>query len=697
MTTIACKVEGMSCANCAQSISRYLEKEGMKEVMVSFATGDVRFQLSGDKDAEQVLHGIDHMGYHVLRPEAEAARQPWMQTLEGKFIVSLLFTLPLLAHMFIAWHWLHNPWLQLALALPVYLIGMWHFGRSAYRSMAHGVPNMDVLIVLGASAAFFYSLAGTLWALGPTFLFYETAASIITLVLLGNLLEERSVRQTTTAITALARMQVTRARRIRDDGSLEELDNRLLQVGDRVQVNSGDQVPVDGRVYWGEGHANESMITGESAAVRRGPGDTVVGGTLLEDGNLKMEVTATGKDTVLAYIIELVRQAQGIQSPMQRLADRISAVFVPVVVGIALLTFLLAFFGFDIPAREALMRAVAVLVIACPCAMGLATPAAVMVGLGRAARQGILVKGAHTLERFKDLRRVVFDKTGTLTTGRLEITGLKALDGEEEELRRVAAALEKHSSHPIARAITAAWGDSAPLPLREVAEQRGAGVTATGEDGHRYGVGSIRLAAGLEAEEGHAVYVLRDGRLLGWVDLEDSLRPEATEVVARLKARGIATALLSGDRRAATEAVATRLGIDEVYAEQTPAQKMEVIRRLKAQGPLAMMGDGINDAPALALADIGISLSDATHVAMQSADVVLLNNRLGNLPLALSLGRHTYLTIRQNLFWAFFYNVIAIPVAALGYLSPIIAAGAMGFSDVVLAVNSIRLRYKKVD
>jgi Cu+-exporting ATPase len=680
------------------SISRYLEREGMGNVLVSFATGEVTFDLAGGKSAEKVLEGIDRLGYRVIRPESKEGTGGFLPTLTAKFIFCLIFTLPLLLHMLLPWPLLSNPFFQLALCLPVYIVGMMHFGRSGLRSLIHGVPNMDVLISLGATAAFVYSLIGTLGGLGAHYLFYETAAAILTLVLLGNVMEEKSVRQTTSAISELARMQQTTARLILPaTGEIRELANEKLLVGDCVLVNTGDQIPMDGRIYWGEGLVNEAMVTGESQPVTRKENDPVIGGTLLEQGSLKVRVTATGSQTVLSQIIALVKQAQASKSSMQRLADRISAIFVPVVTAISLLTFLLSFFVFSIPFSDAIMRSIAVLVIACPCAMGLATPAAVMVGLGRAARNGILIKGAHTLEHFQHIRQVVFDKTGTLTTGRPSVSSWKVTEGTAEEFQKIVYSLEKHSSHPVARAVTSSWKDIGELDLQEVREIRGAGLEASDALGNFYQVGSSALSGNGHEAPGHAIYVHKNGRLLGWADTEDTLRADAGETIRTLKAKGIKTILLSGDRSDKCQEIAEKLGIDEVHAEQRPEQKMALLHHLRAAGPTAMIGDGINDAPALTLADIGISLSDASQVAIQSADVVILGGHLGNLPLALALGKHTFLTIRQNLFWAFFYNVIAIPVAALGWLSPILGAAVMALSDVVLAFNSIRLKYKKID
>ncbi|HEU4554500.1 MAG TPA: cation-translocating P-type ATPase [Chitinophaga sp.] len=699
METISCKVKGMNCTSCALTVSKYLENKGMQDVQVSFATEDISFTMPGGGSSAEVLKGINALGYQVVMPDEQAPPGAFFQTLRFKFLASLVFTAPLLLHMWVSWPWLHNPWVQLALATPVYLIGMWHFGRSALRSLANGMANMDVLITLGATAAYGYSLTGTLQHLGPAYMFYETAAAIITLVFLGNLLEEKSVRQTTTAITALAKMQVTTARLIDDSHGHEhirEVDNQTLRPGDKVLVNSGDKIPMDGTIYWGGGTVNESMITGESTPVARNEKDKVIGGTILEEGTLKMFITATGKDTVLSYIIELVKQAQGTKPPMQRLADKISAIFVPLVLGIALLTFL----GWWLPGHatlvNAMMRSIAVLVIACPCAMGLATPAAVMVGLGRAARNGILIKGAQTLEAFRSIRYVVFDKTGTLTTGKLQLGSYRCFDITDDDFRKIVYSLEKYSSHPIARSITAQWKGAGEVTLQQVREYKGRGMQAQDKTGNQWQLGSFAMAQQATQDDSHNIYLLRNGQLAGWVDFTDELRPDAAQAVQLLKQAGLEPVLLSGDTLRKCRELAQQVGIETIYAGQTSEQKLQKIDALMQTAPVAMVGDGINDAPALAKATIGISLSDATHVAMQSANVVLLHNSLAALPLALGLGRHTYLTIKQNLFWAFIYNIIAIPVAALGLLNPIWGAGIMAVSDVVLAVNSVRLRYKRV-
>lgn len=691
----------MHCTNCAQTVSRYLVHQGMQDVNVSFATEELSFTLpEGKHSAKDVLHGISQMGYQILLEDQPVPKTAFLNTLTFKFIFCAVFTAPLLLHMWVNWGWVHDQYVQLVLSTPVFLMGLWHFGRSAWRSLINRLANMDVLITLGATAAYGYSLAGTIMHLGPDYMFYETAAAIITLVFLGNLLEERSVKQTTTAIADLARMQVTTARLIADDHGGHEhihiVDNQTLKPGDKVLVNTGDKIPMDGTIYWGSGHINEAMITGESAPVSKKEKDKAIGGTIMEDGSIKMFITATGKDTVLSYIIELVKQAQGSKPNMQKLADRISAIFVPLVLGIALLTFAGWFVFGSVTTGQAIMKSIAVLVIACPCAMGLATPAAVMVGLGRAAKNGILIKGANTLEAFKDIKYVVLDKTGTLTTGKLQIGQFHYEGMTDAAFKAVVYSLEKYSSHPIARSITGLWKGEGEVALQQIREIKGRGIQGKDAAGNEWQLGSFTMAEKATTDDSHSIYLLKNGMLAGWIDFIDEVRPDAALMVKQLQQRGIKTVLLSGDTERKCRELAAQVGITDVFAGQTPEQKLQKIDALMQEAAVAMVGDGINDAPALARASIGISLSDATHVAMQSANVILLNNRLSSLPLALGLGRHTYLTIKQNLFWAFIYNIIAIPFAAFGVLSPIAGAGVMALSDIVLAVNSVRLRYKKV-
>ncbi|MBD0333779.1 MAG: cadmium-translocating P-type ATPase, partial [Chitinophagaceae bacterium] len=441
-------------------------------------------------------------------------------------------------------------------------------------------------------------------------------------------------------------------------------------------------------------HVSEAIITGESAPIYKTKKDKLIGGSIVENGTIKAQVTAVGNDTILSNILNLVKQAQGEKPPVQQLADKISAVFVPAVLAIAVVTLVANWITLQ-QFTPALMRSIAVLVIACPCAMGLATPAAIAVGLGRGARSGILFRNAKSLELFKDIKQVVFDKTGTLTTGNFLITNFKSQIAEEE-FKRIVFSLEKYSNHPLAKSIAQQWKTNDEIRWKTINEVKGQGIQAVDVEGNIYQAGSFAIASEFTDDDSHNVYITRNKGLIGWVDLDDELRAEAKAVVKHIKSKNIKTILLSGDRYNKSKRIADALSIDEVIAEQTPEQKLQKVAELSKQTPTVMVGDGINDAPALAKATIGISMSEASQIAMQSAQVVLMNNGLDKLPTALGLGRHTYLTIKQNLFWAFFYNIIAIPVAAFGFLTPTFAALVMGFSDVVLAANSVRLYVKKV-
>lgn len=729
METIEWKIEGMSCSNCVLTISKYLEKQGLQNVKLNLVSGDLSFDTPAALDREEIQKGIRGLGYEVVNEAAQAARaadkaagkkgKP-MERHMRYFLICLPFTMLLVLPMLVNWMWLMQPWIQFLLCLPVYLIGMNFFGRSALNSIRNGLPNMNVLIAIGATAAFLYSLGGTVFGSGPAYLFYETAASIITLVFFGYYLEDISIRATQKALNGLARSQKQMANMIAFDDAHQELvfpvENTVLKSGDLILIRSGEQVPADCKILWGEASVNEAIVTGESLPFDRHAKDRLIGGSLLVSGTVKAQVTAAAKDSVLSGIINLVKQAQGEKPPVQQLADRISAVFVPVVLAIAALSFLANYLYLH-EFTPSLIRSIAVLVIACPCAMGLATPAAIAVGLGRAAGEGILFRNARSLESFKDIRQVVFDKTGTLTTGTFVISGWGIAGGEgsmsETAFKQIAFSLEKYSNHPIARCIATEWKQkSGELRWAKIEELKGLGMRAGTKEGDIYEAGSYKMVAApapdaaaiadsspvsdAPSDGGHNVYITRNGHLIGWIDVTDSVRPEAAAVLRWLHAKKIRTVLLSGDRMAACQQLAGQLGIETVIAEQTPEQKLERITSLNAETPTAMVGDGINDAPALAKATIGISMSDASQIALQTADVVLMNHGLKHLPEALELGRHTFLTIKQNLFWAFFYNIIAIPVAAFGLLTPTLAALAMGFSDVVLAINSIRLFVKKV-
>jgi Cu+-exporting ATPase len=707
METINWKIEGMSCSTCALTINKYLEKKGLQNIKVSLASGDVSFDTPGGLDKQVLQKGIHDLGYTVLKEEApgETPGRPPLNKHLRYFLFCLPFTSLLLLHMVGHTHWLlwlMQPWVQLILCLPVFVTGMSFFGRSALKSLLNGLPNMNVLIAIGATAAFVYSLTGTLLHLGPDYLFYETTASIITIVFLGYYLEDASIQATQRSLNRLAATRKTMANMIAFDDQHQEVlfpvESNQLRSGDLILIRSGEEIPADAKILWGEASVNESILTGESLPIDKKGKDTLIGGSLLVSGTVKAQVMAAAGDSVLAGIVRMVRQAQGERPPIQQLADKISAVFVPVVLGLAALTFLGNYFYYQ-EVATALMRCIAVLVIACPCAMGLATPAAIAVGLGRGARNGILFRNARHLEAFKNIRQVVFDKTGTLTTGEFSISGWQVHPDAAltpEEFQEIAFSLEKYSTHPIARSITREWRSKSTIRWARVEEEKGLGMRGETREGDTYWAGSYKIASALTSDDTHNIYLLRNNRMLGWIDVKDTLRPEAAGIVSGLHDKGIHTVLLSGDRGKACQDIAAQLGIQEVLAEQSPEQKLEQVSRLNNEMPTAMVGDGINDAPALARATIGISMSDASQLAVQTADVVLMNNGLQQLPTALGLGRHTFATIKGNLFWAFAYNIVAIPVAAFGLLTPALAALVMGLSDVVLAANSLRLYVKKL-
>lgn len=706
MEKVNLKVEGMTCTNCALTVDKYLQSQGMQNVKVNFIGGDVSFDRPDDISTKDLSKGINGLGYHVVDHETDHTKQrkKILSNHLQRFWFCFVFTAPLMLHMIpgVHIHVLMHPYVQLGLTIPVFIVGMDFFGRSAIKSLWKGIPNMNVLIALGSVAAFGYSLYGTLIGRAEEFLFYETAATIITLVFLGNWMEDRSVETTQAALKKLAITQKSMANMIAYDDQHQEhvfpVESTSLKVGDLLLIKTGEQVPMDCKILWGEAQVNESIISGESVPVFKQMKDHLIGGSIIESGTVKTYVTAVGEDTVLSGILKMVREAQTEKPPVQQLADKISAIFVPAVVSIALITVLANYFLAGHAFSTSLLRGIAVLVISCPCAMGLATPAAIAVGLGRAARNGILFKNAKSLEIFKSIKQVVFDKTGTLTTGHFTITGfsLQSSAITEEEFKRISFSLEKYSNHPIASAIARNWKTKDEIRWSQMEEVKGLGMKAVDKEGNQYTAGSFKTAMQLTHDASHNVYIIRNNELLGWIDVADEIRPESKTVISALKAKGIRTILLSGDQKDKCEKTGKELGIDVIIAEQTPEQKLEQIAAFNAEAPTAMVGDGINDAPALAKATVGISLSDATQVAMQSAQVVLMNHGLKNLPMALGLGKHTYITIKENLFWAFAYNIVAIPVAALGYLNPTFGALVMGLSDVVLAINSVRLNFKKV-
>lgn len=751
-------VTGMTCANCVATVERTLRKTaGVEEAAVNYASerATVRF----DPDAvtlEEMAAAVERAGYGVVLvdedeledAEAEArATEIAHQTRSfwtGVVFAAPLFVLSMARDFGLLGAWSHEPWvnwLMFALATPVQFYVGWDFYDGAWKSLRNGAANMDVLVALGSSVAYVYSVVvAAAVTLGSTaageHVYFETAALIITLIKLGKLLEVRAKGETGSAIRELMELRPAVARRVRD-GAEEDVPVEEVVVGDILVVRPGERVPVDGVLVDGHSTLDESMLTGESLPVDKGEGDEVVGGTVNRTGSFRMKATKVGSDTALAQVVRMVREAQGSKAPIQRLADRVAAVFVPVVIVVALLTFAIWWLGVGAGFTPALLRLVAVLVIACPCALGLATPTAVMAGTGRAARRGVLFRSSEALERARDVAVVVLDKTGTITRGEPAVLDV-VTDGPEDEVLRWAAAAELRSEHPIGEAIVAA-ARARDLDLPDPSGFEavpGRGIIATVE-GRRVVVGTrvlieehasshesamdsgvatdggvgtdggwADLAGRIEDSARTPLWVAVDGRVRGLLGVADAVKDGSAEAIHALRAQGLRVVMLTGDNQRVAQSIAAEVGIEEVRAQVLPGEKAEVVKSLQAEvdGAVAMVGDGINDAPALAQADVGIAIGTGTDVAMETADVVLMRGDLRVVPEALALSRRTMKTIEQNLFWAFFYNTALIPVAAgalysltflpmmLRSLHPVLAALAMAFSSVSVVANSLRLR-----
>jgi P-type Cu+ transporter len=710
-------IRGMTCASCVARVEKALGKvPGVVSASVNLATERAHVVAVAGTGLDALRSAVEAAGY-----EADAAGLESAGTTAAArglpdwwpVALSALLTLPLvmpMAGLALGAHWALPGWLQLALASPVQFWLGARFYRAGWKAVKALTGNMDLLVALGTSAAYGLSLYGLLTGAGPHGLYFETAAALITFILLGKWLEARAKRQTTEAIRALNALRPDRALVRRDDKDVE-VPLASIAVGDLVVVRPGERVPVDGQILEGRSHVDESLITGESLPVAKGVGERVTGGSINAEGLLVVETTAIGAETTLSRIIRLVENAQAAKAPIQRIVDKVSAVFVPVVLGLALITLLA--WGFATGNwTSAILYAVAVLVIACPCALGLATPTAIMAGTGVAARHGVLIKDAEALEIAHSITTVVFDKTGTLTEGRPRLLAVEPLDGERTLLLRLAAALQQGSQHPLARAVTeqATAEGITPTAASEAKALPGRGVQATVEGRTLY-LGSSRLMQELGVDTStlgaREQALTREGRSISWLAAEsggrryllgllafgDKVKAGARDAIAALQAHGVQTVMLSGDNRGSAEAAARALGIDEVRAEVLPADKAQVVSGLRGKDKVvAMVGDGINDAPALAAADVGIAMATGTDVAMHTAGITLMRGDPKLIADAIDISRRTYSKIRQNLFWAFFYNAIGIPLAALGFLNPIIAGAAMAFSSVSVVTNALMLR-----
>jgi Cu+-exporting ATPase len=716
-------LKNMSCASCAARIEKALSRApGVLKASVNFAseTATVEY-LSSLTDVKTLIKVVRDIGYDayektemdVDREKRERERE--IRTLGSLVVISAILTVPLVLSMifkFLGWYGgiLDNPWFQIGLATPVQFVIGYRYYRGAYHTLKSGSANMDVLIAMGTTAAYFYSLYNVFalpMEMIHNYLYFEASAVIITLITLGKYLEAVAKGRTSEAIRKLLGLQAKTARVIRN-GEEMEVPVEQVEVGDIVVVRPGEKIPVDGVIIEGYSSVDESMLTGESIPVEKKVGDEVIGATINKTGTFKFKATKIGKDTVLAQIVKLVEEAQGSKAPIQKLADQISGVFVPVVIAIALITFGVWYFAFG-NFTAGLINAVAVLVIACPCALGLATPTSVMVGTGKGAEYGVLIKGGEHLERAHRIKAIVLDKTGTITKGKPEVTDIIPTGNlREEEILSFAAIAEKNSEHPLGEAIVnKAKEKGFELPDPENFEAiPGHGIYAKIKGREVY-LGNRRLMKAknistesiedlltkLENEGKTAMIMAIDGSLEGIVAVADTLKENSKEAIDELKKMGIEVWMITGDNERTARAIARQVGIDKVMAEVLPEHKAEEVEKLKKQGKItAMVGDGINDAPALAAADVGIAIGTGTDVAIEAADITLMSGDLKGIVTAIKLSRATMRNIKQNLFWAFIYNTLGIPFAALGYLSPAIAGAAMAFSSVSVVTNALRLK-----
>ncbi len=724
-------IHGMTCAACSTRIQKGLSRmNGIEEASVNLTTeaGVIEYQ-PGLVSTEQIIEKIKDLGYDAVikkdREEQKDYKEEELKRKKRQLFLSIILSLPLLYTMIGHLPWdlgipvpelMMNPWFQFVLATPVqFYIGA-PFYIGAYRALKNKSANMDVLVALGTSAAYFYSVAeGIRWQLNPDImpeLYFETSAVLITLILVGKLFESLAKGRTTQALTKLLNLQAKEATVLRN-GTEEKVPVDQVEVGDVLLVKPGEKIPVDGTIIKGTTSVDESMITGESLPVEKYEKETVIGSTINKNGTIQMKAEKVGKDTALAGIVKIVEEAQGSKAPIQRTADVISGIFVPIVVGIAVITFVV-WYAFVSPGQlpPALEAAIAVLVIACPCALGLATPTSIMVGTGKGAEQGILFKGGEYLEGTQGLTTILLDKTGTVTKGKPEVTNFDTVEPHQTDVLGYLAAAEKASEHPLAEAIVN-YGEENGVTPQEAEEFEaipGYGIKAR-VGGKQVYVGTRKLMnretidyteledilAKHESEGKTAMLIAIEGELAGYVAVADTIKETSKQAIQDLKELGLSIYMVTGDNERTAKAIASQVEIDGVYAEVLPEEKAEKVKELQEKGEkVAMVGDGINDAPSLATADIGIAIGTGSDVAIETADLTLIGGDLENLSKAIKLSRKTMANIKQNMFWALAYNSAGIPVAAIGLLAPWVAGAAMAFSSVSVVSNALRLKRVKI-
>ncbi|MEC1968445.1 heavy metal translocating P-type ATPase [Bacillus cereus] len=726
-------ISGMTCAACANRVEKRLNKlDGVNKATVNFALESATVDFNPDEvNVNEMKSAITKLGYKLeVKPDdQDASTNHRLQEIERqkkKFIISFILSFPLLWAMVSHFSFtsfiylpdmLMNPWVQLALATPVQFIIGGQFYVGAYKALRNKSANMDVLVALGTSAAYFYSVYLSIQSIGSsehmTDLYFETSAVLITLIILGKLFEAKAKGRSSEAIKKLMGLQAKTATVVRDGTEIKILIEEVV-AGDIVYVKPGEKIPVDGEIVEGKSAIDESMLTGESIPVDKSIGDVVIGSTINKNGFLKVKATKVGRDTALAQIIKVVEEAQGSKAPIQRVADQISGIFVPVVVVIAIITFAV-WMIFVTPGDfgGALEKMIAVLVIACPCALGLATPTSIMAGSGRSAEYGILFKGGEHLEATHRLDTVILDKTGTVTNGKPVLTDIIVADGfHEEEILRLVGAAEKNSEHPLAEAIVEGIREKKiDIPSSETFEAiPGFGIESVVE-GKQLLIGTRRLMKKfnidieevsksmeeLEREGKTAMLIAIDKEYAGIVAVADTVKDTSKAAIARLKKMGLDVVMITGDNTQTAQAIAKQVGIDHVIAEVLPEGKAEEVKKLQANGKkVAMVGDGINDAPALATANIGMAIGTGTDVAMEAADITLIRGDLNSIADAIFMSKMTIRNIKQNLFWALAYNALGIPIAALGFLAPWVAGAAMAFSSVSVVLNALRLQRVKL-